>query len=88
MKTAYGDRIIELKNERLFIGSDLESDVVVEGFLIAKKHVEIVKEDDRVILKHIRGLRKVSVRGKPVREIELKNNDEIRIAKEEFIFQE
>ena len=88
MKTAYGDRIIELKNESLFIGSDLESDVVVEGFLIAKKHVEIIKENDRVILKHIRGLRKVSVSGKPVREVELKNNDEIRIAKEEFIFQE
>ncbi len=88
MKTAYGDRVIELKNESLFIGSDLESDVVVEGFLIAKKHVEIVKENDRVILKHIRGLRKVSVSGKSVREVELKNNDEIKIAKEEFIFQE
>ena len=55
---------------------------------MAKKHAEIVKENDRVILRHLRGLRKVSVRGKPVREVEPKDNDEIRIANEEVIFQE
>jgi pSer/pThr/pTyr-binding forkhead associated (FHA) protein len=88
MKTEYGDRVIELKNDTLIIGSDLASDVVVEGLFVAKKHAEIVREDNRVILRHVKGLRKVSVSGKPVREIELKNNDEIRIAKEEFIFQE
>ena len=88
MKTEYGDRVIELKNESLVIGSDLASDVVVEGMFIAKKHVEIVREDDRVILRHLRGFRKVSVSGRNVREVELKNNDEIKIAKDEFIFQE
>jgi pSer/pThr/pTyr-binding forkhead associated (FHA) protein len=88
MKTEYGDRVIELKNESLVIGSDLESDVVVEGLFIAKKHAEIVRRDDRVIIRHLRGLRKVCVCGKSVRETELKNNDEIKIAKEEFIFQE
>jgi pSer/pThr/pTyr-binding forkhead associated (FHA) protein len=88
MKTEYGDRVIELKNGSLVIGSDLTSDVVVEGMFVAKKHAEIVREDDRVILRHLRGLRKVSVSGKTVREIELKDNDEIRIAKDEFIFQE
>jgi pSer/pThr/pTyr-binding forkhead associated (FHA) protein len=88
MKTEYGDRVIELKNESLVIGSDLESDVVVEGMFVAKKHAEIIRQDDRVILRHIRGLRKVSVSGRTVREVELKNNDEIKIAKDEFIFQE
>jgi pSer/pThr/pTyr-binding forkhead associated (FHA) protein len=88
MKTEYGDRVIELKNDSLLIGSDLESDVVVEGMFVAKKHAEIIKQDDRVIIRHLRGLRKVSVSGKNVREVELKNNDEIKIAKDEFIFQE
>jgi pSer/pThr/pTyr-binding forkhead associated (FHA) protein len=88
MKTDFGDRVIELKNGSLVIGSDLESDVVVEGMFVAKKHAEIVREDNRVIIRHLRGLRKVSVSGKTVREVELKNNDEIRIAKDEFIYQE
>lgn len=88
VKTEYGDRVIELKKDNFYIGSDLESDVVVEGLFVAKKHAEIVKENDRIILRHLRGLRKVSVSGKPVREVELKDNDEIRIANEEFIFQE
>jgi pSer/pThr/pTyr-binding forkhead associated (FHA) protein len=88
VKTEFGDRVIELKKDSLFIGSDLASDVVVEGLFVAKRHAEIVKENDRVILRHIRGLRKVSVSGRPVREVELKNNDAIRIANGEFIFQE
>jgi len=88
MKTEFGDRVIELKNGSLTIGSDLNSDVVVEGMFVAKKHAEIVREEDRVVLRHLRGLRKVSVSGKSVREVELKNNDEIKIAKDEFIFQE
>ncbi len=88
IKTEYGDRVVELKNESLSIGSDLESDVIVEGMFVAKKHAEIVREKNRVVLRHLHGLRKVSVSGKAVREVELKNNDEIKIAKEEFIFQE
>jgi pSer/pThr/pTyr-binding forkhead associated (FHA) protein len=88
MKTEFGDRVIELKNESITIGSDVGSDVVVDGLFVAKKHAEIVRENDRIVLRHLRGLRKVSVSGKPVREVELKNNDEIKIAKDEFIFQE
>jgi hypothetical protein len=34
------------------------------------------------------GLRKVTVGGRAVREVELNDNDEIKIAREEFIFQE
>jgi pSer/pThr/pTyr-binding forkhead associated (FHA) protein len=88
MKTEYGDRVIELKNGSLTIGSDLRSDVVVEGMFVAKKHAEIIRHEDKVVLRHLRGLRTVSVRGKKVREVELKNNDEIKIAKDQFIFQE
>lgn len=88
MKTEYGDRIIELRKDCLTIGSDVSSDVVVEGIFIAKRHAEIVRDHNRVILRHVHGLRRVSVSGRPVREIELRNNDEIKIANEEFIFQE
>jgi pSer/pThr/pTyr-binding forkhead associated (FHA) protein len=88
IKTEYGDRVIELKNGSLTIGSDLASDVVVEGMFVAKRHAEIIRNEDKVVLRHLRGLRTVSVSGKKVREIELKNNDEIKIAKDEFIFQE
>ena len=83
-----GEIFIELKNKSLVIGSDLKSDVVVEGMFVAKKHAEIVMENNRVVLRHLRGLRRVSVSGKTVREVELKNNDEIKIAKDEFIYQE
>lgn len=88
MKTEYGDRVIELKNGSLSIGSDLGSDVVVEGMFVAKRHAEIVREENKVVLRHLHGLRTVTVSGKKVREVELKNNDEIKIAKDEFIFQE
>ncbi|MGD8412826.1 MAG: FHA domain-containing protein, partial [Candidatus Latescibacterota bacterium] len=88
IKTEYGDRVVELKNRSLTIGSDMTADVIVEGLFVAKKHAEIVREEDRVVLRHLGGLRKVSVRGKSVREVELKNNDEIKIAKDEFIYQE
>ena len=88
IKTEYGDRVIELKKGSLTIGSDLASDVVVEGMFVAKRHAEIVRNEDKVVLRHLRGLRTVLVSGKKVREIELKNNDEIKIAKDEFIFQE
>lgn len=88
IKTEYGDRVIELKKEHLTIGKDEASDVVIDKAFIAKKHVEIVRRGDSVVLRRLGGLRKVTVGGRPVREAELKNNDEIRIANEEFIYQE
>lgn len=88
LKTEFGDRVIELTNEHLVFGKDEESDVVINSVFIAKKHAEIVKEGDQVILRQLGGWRRIMVGGKPVREVELKNNDEIRIANEEFIYQE
>ncbi len=86
MKTEYGDRVIEITDSGVSIGKDLESDVAIDGMFVAKKHVYITVEKDRVILRHLGGLRKVTVGGRPVREIELQDNDEIRIASEEFVF--
>ncbi len=88
MKTEYGDRVIEIKNGALTIGKDLSNDIAIEGVFIARHHAEIVREGDRTLIRHLRGLRKVTVGGRPVREAELNDNDEIRIAKEEFIFHE
>lgn len=88
LKTEYGDRVIELKRDNFVIGKDEASDVVIDKMFIAKKHAEIVKKGDSVVLRRLGGLRKVTVGGRPIRETELKNNDEIRIANEEFIYQE
>jgi pSer/pThr/pTyr-binding forkhead associated (FHA) protein len=86
-RTAYGDRVIEIKNDALTIGKDGDADVAIDGLFVARRHIEIVREEDRVVLRHLGGLRRVRVDGRAVREVELKNNDEIQIAKEAFIFQ-
>lgn len=88
IKTEYGNRIIDLSGDRIVIGKDIAADVPIEGMFVAKEHVEIVRENDRVILRRLGGLRKVTVDGKSVKEIELKSNNEIRIAKEAFVFED
>jgi pSer/pThr/pTyr-binding forkhead associated (FHA) protein len=87
IKTAYGDRVVELKDETLTIGKDADADVYVEGPFVARRHVEIVREDGKIILRKLGSIRRVKVDGKNVSEVELKDNHEIRIAKEAFIFQ-
>lgn len=88
IKTEHGSRIIELNGDRVVIGKGVTADVPIDGMFVAKEHAEIICEEDRVILRHVGGLRKVKVGGKSVKEIELKSNDEIRIAKEAFVFEE
>jgi pSer/pThr/pTyr-binding forkhead associated (FHA) protein len=87
MRTEYGDRIIELKNGRLTLGSDGTNDIPIEGLFVARRHAEIVREERRVVLRHLGGLRRVRVDGRAVREIELTEGDEISIAGESFVFQ-
>ncbi|NIM20687.1 MAG: FHA domain-containing protein [Candidatus Latescibacteria bacterium] len=87
-KTPDGDRVFELKRATVTIGKDFAADIEIGGFLVAKEHAEIARENGAFILRHLHGLRKVTVSGKPVREHVLKNNDVIRIGSEEFIFQE
>jgi len=87
MKTEFGDRVIEIR-DAMTIGKDVGADIAIEGLFVAKRHAEIVREDGRVYIRHLGGLRKVTVGGRSVREVELSDNDEIKIAKEEFIFQE
>jgi pSer/pThr/pTyr-binding forkhead associated (FHA) protein len=88
IKTEYGDRIVEIKTNTVIIGKDIAADIAIDGLFVAKRHAEIVRVDDRVMLRKVGGLRKVTVDGKPVREVELKDNDEIRIGNEAFIFHE
>jgi len=60
----------------------------VEGIFVAGRHVEITRENGRTILRRVGGLRPVRVGGRTVKEIELKDNDEIQIASESFVFHE
>jgi pSer/pThr/pTyr-binding forkhead associated (FHA) protein len=82
------ERVFEIGDAALTLGRDETADIEVGGFLVAKKHAEIAREDGHVVLRHLSGIRKVTVDGEPVRERILKNNDHIRIGKKEFVYQE
>ena len=84
----YGDRVIEITESGIVLGSDESADVRIEGMFVAARHVEIVLEGGRIMLRRIGGLRPVKVSGKAVREVELKDRDEIQIANESFVFHE
>ena len=86
--TDYGDRVVEIADETVTIGRDVDSDVHVNGLFIASRHIEITRENGRVVLRRVGGLRPVKVSGRSVKEVELKNNDEIQIASESFVFHE
>ena len=83
-----GDKVIELNKETIVFGKDDDVDVELNGLWIAKHHAEIVAENGEYRIRHLGGFRKVSVRGESIKEQVLENNDEIRIGKREFIFQE
>lgn len=88
MHTEFGDKVIELHDGITTIGKDVGADIAIEGAFVAPRHAEIVSEGGRILLRHVGGLRKVTVGGRAVREAELKDSDEIRIAKEVLIFHE
>jgi pSer/pThr/pTyr-binding forkhead associated (FHA) protein len=66
----------------------MDADVHVAGMFVAGRHAEITRENGRTILRRVGGLRPVKVGGRNVKEVELKNNDEIQIGTESFVFQE
>ena len=72
----------------MLIGSDEKADIRIDGMFVAAQHARITVEDGRVVLHKLSGLRPVKVGGKAVREIELKDNDEIQIGHESFVFHE
>lgn len=88
VRTEFGDRIIEIEDEAVTIGKDQDADVHVDGMFVAGRHVEITRENGRTMLRRVGGLRPVRVGGRTVKEIELKDNDEIQIASESFVFHE
>jgi pSer/pThr/pTyr-binding forkhead associated (FHA) protein len=88
VRTEFGDRVVEIADEAVTIGKDIDADVRVDGIFVAGRHVEITRENGRIIRRRVGGLRPVRVCGKAVKEIELKDNDEIQIASESFVFHE
>jgi pSer/pThr/pTyr-binding forkhead associated (FHA) protein len=84
----FGERVIEVGEGGLAIGSDENADIRIEGMFVAHKHARIVVDGGRIVLQKLAGLRPVKVGGKAVREIELKDNDEIQIGNESFVFHE
>ncbi len=88
VRTEFGDRIVEIEDDGVIIGKDQDADVHVAGMFVAGRHAEITRENGRTILRRVGGLRPVRVGGRTVKEIELKDNDEIQIASESFVFHE
>jgi len=84
----FGERVIEVGEGGLAIGSDENADIRIEGMFVAGKHARIVVDGGRIVLQKLAGLRPVKVGGKAVREIELKDNDEIQIGNESFVYHE
>jgi pSer/pThr/pTyr-binding forkhead associated (FHA) protein len=82
------ERVFEIGDATLTLGRDDKADIEIGGLLVAKKHAEIAREDGHFVIRHLSGIRRVTVDGEPVRERILKNNDHIRIGKKEFVFQE
>jgi pSer/pThr/pTyr-binding forkhead associated (FHA) protein len=83
-----GDRVFEIGDVNVTMGRDPGADIEVSGFLVAKRHAEISRENGHFVIRHIAGYRKLTVDGKPVKERILKNNDRIKIGKTEFVFEE
>lgn len=86
--TEFGERVIEIEDDAVIIGKDMDADVHVAGMFVGGRHAEITRENGRTILRRVGGLRPVKVGGRNVKEVELKNNDEIQIGTESFVFQE
>ena len=86
--TEFGERVIEIEDDAVVIGKDMDADVHVAGIFVAGRHAEITRENGRTILRRVGGLRPVKVGGRNIKEVELKNNDEIQIGAESFVFQE
>lgn len=84
----YGTRVIEITSEPVTIGSDPSATVRIEGMFVAARHAEIVDRDGRVVLRRLGGLRPVRVRGRAVRETELRDGDEIHIGGDSFVYHE
>jgi pSer/pThr/pTyr-binding forkhead associated (FHA) protein len=82
------DIVIELSMDTLVFGKGTEADIEIEGFLVAGRHAEIVRDRHGYRLRHVSGMRRVSVSGRPVKECVLRDQDEIKIGKNEFVFQE
>jgi pSer/pThr/pTyr-binding forkhead associated (FHA) protein len=87
-RTKSGEVVIEISKATVTLGKDKSADVSLDGLMIAKHHAEIAKENGQYVIRHLNGRRKVSVGGKTVKERVLKDNDAIKIANREFIFQE
>ena len=81
-------RVYELTDTGLTLGKNEDDDVEISGFLVAGHHAEISRDNGYFVIKHINGLRKVTVGGKAVKKQILRDNDSIKIGGNEFVFHE
>jgi pSer/pThr/pTyr-binding forkhead associated (FHA) protein len=88
VRTDHGDRVLEITEKAVTIGSDESADVRVEARFVAARHAEVVRENERVVLRRVGGLRPIRVGGRSVKEAELHDNDEIQLASELIVFHE
>jgi pSer/pThr/pTyr-binding forkhead associated (FHA) protein len=87
-RDSFGERVIEIPEAGIVIGSDESADIRIDGMFVAPRHARVVVDGGRIVLQKLAGLRPVKVGGKAVREIELRDNDEIQIGHESFVFHE
>jgi pSer/pThr/pTyr-binding forkhead associated (FHA) protein len=85
-RDAFGERIIEIPQAGLLIGSDESADIRIDGMFVPARHARIVVDGGRIVLQKLAGLRPVKVGGRSVREVQLKDNDEIQFGHESFVF--
>jgi pSer/pThr/pTyr-binding forkhead associated (FHA) protein len=83
-----GDRVFQIGDSSLTIGRDADADIELSGFLVAKRHAEISRENGHYVIRHVAGHRKVFVGGRAVKEWILRNKDLVKIGKKEFVFEE
>ena len=84
----HAERTVMIADKTVSIGNDEAADVRVDAMFVAPRHAEIVREDGHVILRRIAGLRPLRVNRRVVREVELKDKDEIQLANDLMVCHE
>jgi pSer/pThr/pTyr-binding forkhead associated (FHA) protein len=80
--------VIAIESDLFLFGKSEKSDVRLEGFLAADTQAQIRKYGSNYILEHLGGWKKTRANGCKIKKHVLKNNDRIRVADREFIYQD
>lgn len=79
-------RRFALTTDVVVLGRGPTADVPVDGLLVASRHAEIRRHDDRFLIRRRASLRRLYVNGRPVKEAPLKSRDQLRIGSSTFQF--